>query len=113
MDTRPNWRAVPLLKSPVVKESVEMKGIARLVLLLVHGLWGITAHAAVQDYLITKWEAEDGLPENSLRAMVQSPDGYLWLGTSSSGLARFDGVTFTVFDSLNTPTLPSDGVINL
>jgi len=44
--------------------------------------------------------------------MAQTPDGYLWFGTFS-GLVRFDGVKFTVFDRGNTPELPSAGVVNL
>src|SRR5262245_36001047 len=63
-------------------------------------------------YLIDSWETEQGLPENSATAMVQAPDGYLWFG-SFAGLVRFDGMRFTVFDSSNTPQLPSSGIVNL
>ena len=41
--------------------------------------------------------------------MVQTRDGYLWLGTYE-GLARFDGLTFTVFDKSNTPEMESNGI---
>jgi hypothetical protein len=58
-----------------------------------------------QAYRITKWETDDGLPENSATAMVQAPDGYLWFGTFN-GLVRFDGVQFDVFNPSNTPELP-------
>src|SRR3974390_472059 len=64
------------------------------------------------EWLIKNWQTEDGLPENSATAMVQTPDGYLWFGTFS-GLVRFDGVRFTVFDQKNTPELPSSSIINL
>ncbi len=64
------------------------------------------------DYLITAWETEQGLPENSATAMVQTPDGYLWFG-SFNGLVRFDGVKFTVFNPANTPSLPSSSIVNL
>jgi signal transduction histidine kinase/ligand-binding sensor domain-containing protein len=40
---------------------------------------------------------ENGLPQNKVTAVVQSRDGYLWLGTYN-GLARFDGVRFKVFN---------------
>ena len=53
------------------------------------------AASLLQEYRITKWETDDGLPENSATAMVQTPDGYLWFGTYN-GLVRFDGVKFTV-----------------
>lgn len=64
------------------------------------------------EWLIRTWETEDGLPENSATAMVQTSDHYLWFGTFN-GLVRFDGVTFTVFDSVNTPILPNSGIVNL
>ncbi|WP_224365002.1 two-component regulator propeller domain-containing protein [Hyalangium versicolor] len=50
------------------------------------------------------WQTTDGLPENAIEALAQTPDGYLWSGTWE-GLVRFDGVHFTVFDLINTPAL--------
>jgi PAS domain S-box-containing protein len=67
---------------------------------------------ADSEYLIDSWETDQGLPENSATAMVQTPDGYLWFGTFN-GLVRFDGVKFAVFDPSNTPELPSPGIVNL
>lgn len=64
------------------------------------------------DYLIDTWEVEEGLPENSATAMVQSSDGFLWFGTFN-GLVRFDGVEFDVFRPSNTAGLPGAGVVNL
>ena len=42
------------------------------------------------------WTVEAGLPQNSVRAIVQTRDRYLWLGTDC-GLAQFDGVAFRKF----------------
>ncbi len=39
------------------------------------------------------WSAADGLPGNSVRSILQTSDGYVWVGTTE-GLARFDGDTF-------------------
>jgi len=64
------------------------------------------------EFLIDSWDMEDGLPENSATAMVQTPDGYIWFGTFN-GLVRFDGVKFTVFNPANTPGLPSAAIVNL
>jgi PAS domain S-box-containing protein len=50
------------------------------------------------------WNLKDGLPSNVIIGILQSPDGYLWIQTLA-GLARFDGVRFTVFDRTNTPAL--------
>ncbi len=63
-------------------------------------------------YAIDVWETDDGLPQNSVIAMTQTRDGYLWLGTLN-GLVRFDGVQFTVFDESNTPGLNSSRIVNL
>jgi hypothetical protein len=63
-------------------------------------------------YTIDVWDTEDGLPQNSVIAMTQTRDGYLWLGTLN-GLARFDGVRFTVFDESNTPGLNSSRIVSL
>jgi PAS domain S-box-containing protein len=74
-----------------------------------HAYAGSTIESA---YLVDIWGTDQGLPEESATAMVQTPDGYLWFGTFN-GLVRFDGVKFTVFDRSNTPELPSPGIVNL
>jgi signal transduction histidine kinase/ligand-binding sensor domain-containing protein len=50
---------------------------------------------------IDSWTADNGLPQNIIRAICQTPDGYLWLATLD-GLVRFDGVRFTTFNRSNT-----------
>jgi signal transduction histidine kinase/ligand-binding sensor domain-containing protein len=42
------------------------------------------------------WQSDDGLPNNSVSGLAQTPDGYLWLGTPT-GLVRFDGIEFEEF----------------
>lgn len=61
---------------------------------------------------VTTWGLRDGLPQSSVTALVQTRDGYLWVGTFG-GLARFDGVRFVVFDLANTPGLDGHRVIAL
>ncbi|MEW6157313.1 MAG: two-component regulator propeller domain-containing protein [Verrucomicrobiota bacterium] len=63
-------------------------------------------------YLIDVWQTDLGLPQNSVTTVVQSRDGYLWLGTFN-GLVRFDGVRFKIFDSGNTPELGSSRILKL
>ncbi|GEM_PF-2061849 len=58
------------------------------------------------------WTSEDGLISNSIRAMAQTPDGYLWFGTHS-GLSRFDGKRFVNFDPKSDPRLPGGNVSSL
>jgi len=48
-------------------------------------------------YSVEFWNEAKGFPQSRIRAIVQSRDGYLWLG-ADRGLARFDGVGFTMFD---------------
>ncbi|MFN3409683.1 MAG: two-component regulator propeller domain-containing protein [Limisphaerales bacterium] len=43
------------------------------------------------------WQTDDGLPRNTITAIAQTPDGYLWLGTPF-GLIRFDGRSFTAME---------------
>jgi signal transduction histidine kinase/ligand-binding sensor domain-containing protein len=68
--------------------------------------------AAAPNYFTRTWQVEQGLPQNKVTAVVQTADGYVWLGTYN-GLARFDGVRFTVFDDNNTPELRSSRVTSL
>jgi signal transduction histidine kinase/ligand-binding sensor domain-containing protein len=58
--------------------------------------------AACAQYRSTQWTADSGLPQNSVRGIVQTPDGYIWVATLN-GVAKFDGIRFTVFDKSNTP----------
>jgi len=56
----------------------------------------------VSDYVIRVWHEEAGLPQDSVTSVLQTRDGYIWIGTYSA-LARFDGVRFTIYDTSNTP----------
>lgn len=58
------------------------------------------------------WQSSEGLPEDFTQAFAQTPDGYLWIGTSG-GLARFDGVRFTVFNGSNEAAFRDDSVYSL
>ncbi len=53
-------------------------------------------------YRTQVWGTAEGLPSMSVSVIAQTPDGYLWVGTTE-GLARFDGSRFVVFDRSNTP----------
>ncbi|HEX4284534.1 MAG TPA: two-component regulator propeller domain-containing protein [Terracidiphilus sp.] len=64
------------------------------------------------DYSRQSWVMENGLPQNSVHALVQTHDGFLWLGTEA-GLVRFDGVSFAVFEPSSTPGLPSGDIRSL
>ena len=54
------------------------------------------ARAEDVSFLMQSWRTTDGLPQNSVGAIAHTADGYLWVGTMA-GVARFDGVRFTVY----------------
>ena len=62
------------------------------------------------EWFARSWTTEDGLPNNTVHAIAQTPDGYLWLGTPG-GLVRFDGIRFEDFSPTNYIPLPNRGTI--
>ena len=58
------------------------------------------------------WQVEEGLEQIPITAVLQTRDGYLWLGTYT-GLVRFDGVRQTVFAPANTPKLRNSRITSL
>jgi PAS domain S-box-containing protein len=65
------------------------------------------AREAFRVYTHDVWQAEDGGPRSSIQAITQTTDGYVWLGTET-GLIRFNGTQFTVFNHENTKELRDD-----
>ncbi len=58
----------------------------------------------ISRYSVRVWQTDEGLPQNSVHAIAQTADGYLWVGTRE-GLARFDGVRFTTVENAAAPHL--------
>ena len=80
-------------------------------------LTGVAAASAQEPgnfagYTLRLWQAPDGLPEQTVQAFAQTPDGYLWVGTTG-GLLRFDGAHFVLFDRQDTPELHENSVFCL
>ena len=67
---------------------------------------------AITQYSLKAWQTDQGLPQNSVFAVTQTQDGYLWLATQE-GLVRFDGVRFTVFNQQNTEQIKNNDVWTL
>jgi PAS domain S-box-containing protein len=67
---------------------------------------------AISQYVHQAWGSDEGLPQNSVFAVTQTRDGYLWVGTEE-GLSRFDGVRFTSFDKDVVPCLVDNWVSSL
>jgi signal transduction histidine kinase/ligand-binding sensor domain-containing protein len=55
------------------------------------------------------WSTENGLPQNSVHRIFQSRDGYIWIATEG-GVARFNGIDFTIFSDETTPSFASDDI---
>ena len=66
----------------------------------------------ISQYVHRVWGTYDGLPQGSITAFAQTPDGYLWMGTQE-GLVRFDGLRFVTYDRSNTKELPADWITAL
>jgi ligand-binding sensor domain-containing protein/two-component sensor histidine kinase len=65
-----------------------------LYILAVRSGLALDPHQPSNTYLRADFTIEDGLPDNTVNAMMQTRNGFLWVGTDG-GLARFDGEHFT------------------
>lgn len=74
--------------------------------------WALDPHRPLQQYGRRIWQTGNGLPQDTVHAILQTRDGYLWVGTEG-GLVRFDGIDFVTFDVENTRQLKSDTVYDL
>jgi len=63
-------------------------------------------------YMHDVWGIEAGLPQNTVRTILQGKDGYMWVGTEE-GLVRFDGVRFEVFDRQRVKELQNNRIMVL
>jgi ligand-binding sensor domain-containing protein/signal transduction histidine kinase len=74
--------------------------------------FGLDPAKNLQQYLLRTWTSERGLPQNSIRAILQTRDGFLWIGTLG-GLARFDGANFVLYKSGVPDSIPNDSITGL
>ena len=77
------------------------------ILLLIPSLcqYALDPHKPIDFYIRHAWGLEDGLPQNSIGAIQQTRDGYIWLGTQE-GLVRFNGKDFLSYNQGNCKGLP-------
>lgn len=76
-------------------------------------LWTASlAFATTSSYRIDTWTTADGLPANSVNAVLQTRDGFLWMATYG-GLVRFDGTRLKVYNTENTAGLRTGRIISL
>ncbi len=85
------------------KTSSARVALMPVVLLLVLATGGAAASSSLTlrggepRYGIDFWREAEGLPQSRIRAITQTRDGYLWLGTDN-GIVRFNGASFTAFN---------------
>jgi PAS domain S-box-containing protein len=72
----------------------------------------VQAQSPRPQYIAKVWQTEQGLPQNSVNAILQDRKGYLWIGTFG-GLARFDGERFTVFSPADTRGFGSARILDV
>ena len=81
----------------------QIVGKYKLILLLLvatGAAYALDPNRSLSEFGTQVWLTENGLPQNTVQAITQTRDGYLWIGTQE-GLAKFNGTTFTVFDKVN------------
>jgi ligand-binding sensor domain-containing protein len=87
-------------------------GIAFLLTIALAGhALALDPHKLISQFTHTSWSASDGLP-GPVRAIAQTPNGYLWLGTEA-GLYRFDGIRFTAWEPVFGERVPGSAVLSL
>ena len=87
-------------------------GLVVLLLAFVPAALALDPQRALDHFGHQVWRTDSGLPQNTVHTILQTRDGYLWLGTDG-GLVRFDGLDFVTFDAGTTKQLPSDTVYDL
>lgn len=104
--------------------NAQARGVTLWLLLSISWLGALSAHGAVGPspdppnavgsprvpearYSIRHWTPADGLPSNRIQCLLQSKDGYVWIGTQG-GLVRFDGVQFKLVSPINCRCLVED-----
>ena len=98
---------------------IRLRRLIQLLVLVLLAGWGrgapvlgqaslpLNPDKALTQYRFDRWTAEDGLPMNRVQTLLQTADGYIWMGTQE-GLVRFDGFDFHLFDSKNSPLQSND-----
>ncbi len=94
-----------------------MKGRVVQVLLGIVVLWvginpAIAQNLGSDNFVVTQFGMDEGLPQSSVNDIIQTKDGYIWLATFG-GLVRFDGQTFTTYNRFNTEGMISDRLTKL
>jgi signal transduction histidine kinase/ligand-binding sensor domain-containing protein/CheY-like chemotaxis protein len=108
-------RRIPGVYKPGPQVRSRYARVAALIALFLPALHVSSARdrsIAFGQYVFSGWNSGSGLPHNTITSIAQTGDGYLWLGTPA-GLARFDGMRFTIFNNRTTPQIASNSITTL
>lgn len=83
-----------------------------LVLLLPKSAWAVDPARRLTQYAHTAWRTQDGAFNSVPITIVQTPDGYMWIGTAD-GIVQFDGDRFVRWSPDQGQRLPSSEVSDL
>jgi len=86
-----------------------LRGALALLLVLAAPAWALDPRRGVDEYTVTGWTMDDGLPHNLVNALAQDGEGFLWIGTWE-GAARFNGRRFRAADAGAALQAPLAGV---
>src|SRR5437879_5679466 len=92
-----------------VNSTLKLPWLLVLCLLAVSSSWAVDPTRKISQYVHNTWDSNTGLPQNTIRTVLQTRDGYLWIGTEE-GLVRFNGTDFTLFNKSNTDALKNDEI---
>jgi signal transduction histidine kinase/ligand-binding sensor domain-containing protein/CheY-like chemotaxis protein len=100
------------MRASIVRRVVEGAVASVIALAISSPALALNSRVALTQYVHDVWQTEQGLPQNSVNAVLQSRDGFIWFGTQE-GLVRFDGARFEVFNRLNTKGLGHNHITSL
>jgi signal transduction histidine kinase/ligand-binding sensor domain-containing protein len=98
-------------RGPIIWRTVPLRSLFLLAIGLCSPALASPLHKSLTQYSRAVWTQQQGLPQDTVHAIAQTTDGYLWLGTDE-GLARFDGYEFVTFTKEHDD-LPGDSVTSL
>lgn len=102
-------RALPNSVSTAITRFHRSACLLTLLIALASTALALEPATALSGYSRQSWVMENGLPQNTVQALAQTSDGFLWIGTEV-GLVRFDGNNFVTYDQNSKPALPGNDV---
>jgi signal transduction histidine kinase/ligand-binding sensor domain-containing protein/DNA-binding response OmpR family regulator len=106
------WLPFPTLSGRLKRGAIAKRFLSLALVCLSSSAWCLDRHKPITQYVHTVWNSGDGLPQNSIQTLLQTKDGYVWIGTQE-GLVRFNGQEFKVFNKANTDAIRHDDVRQL